>query len=104
MAKIDVDIVLISTTAAVAEIVDLMKYDDFAIGVKYGAGAGGNMKLQASVDGVNFSDVTGTTIALDVLGGSHIYNVDNAHFRWLKIIVPASAATVVQFTGEENQD
>lgn len=50
-----------------------------------GATPVGNIKLQASNDGTNWSDVSGATSAVGANSGVGFFNFDGAHFRYGRV-------------------
>jgi len=99
--KIDQNRTLLETTSAVSLAVDVTNIKDAFIVVHYGVNAGGNIKLQASDENVSasFADIATATTAADVAGGSVQWNVTGLMSKYVRIIVPASAATRVVMQG-----
>lgn len=90
------------TDQAVSEILNIDNNDNLAIQVVYDANAGGNAYLEASCNGVDFEQITTpitSVVALNVLGGSFMWNLTNAHFRFLRVVVPATDSTTIQLNG-----
>lgn len=94
-------------SAPVNGLVNITEHEDFAVQVTYGAGAvgGDELSLEASLDGTNYSTITGTEQAMDPAGGSHVWNVSDAHFRFLRVVIPGAATPITaRFVGEHDWD
>lgn len=99
--------VIDDVTGPVEATVDLSEHEDYAVQVNYGAGGlvSDDILLQASLDGVNFSPIAASVQAMDPAGGSHIMNVTDSHYKFVKIVVEgASVNTSAIFIGERNWD
>jgi len=72
-------------------IVNITVNEKSAIQVIYGAGSAGNLTLSGSLfeDPSTFAVLTNTTQAMDVAGGSHLWNVDNMFFKFIRVDLPA---------------
>lgn len=69
---------------------DLLRY---AIAVNFtGADVAGSLKLQASVDGAAWFDVTGSTQAVTLSQG-HIWDVTVCGYRWVRVDWDYSSGT-----------
>lgn len=97
-SKFERDDLLLSTTSAVELSVDLTRFPDSFIEVRYGANAGGNIKLQSSSDGnpTFAADITDSIEAADVTGGVVHYNISALRCKWVIVIAPATAGTTVR--------
>lgn len=81
-------------------VVDVTVNEKCSIQVNYAALSAGDLSLEASNDGINFAEITDSVQAMDVAGGSHIWNVENMFFKWLRVVIPAGAVTAsVLFCG-----
>lgn len=79
---------------------DITNNDKMAIQVVYGASLAGNLELQVSLDGLNWDSITASIQALNVLGGSHTWNITDEHSKYLRIVLPAGIAdATVYFAG-----
>jgi len=105
-SKIGVNFKVVDAVAGpVSEIVDITKHEDFSIQVDYGPNAGGDMILEASLDGTSFSPITGSTQAMDVGGDTHVWNVTDLHCKYIRIGIPVAASpTTVRFQGSVDFD
>jgi hypothetical protein len=65
-------------------VINIVPNEKCSIQVNYAALSAGDMQLEASNDGVNYAVITDSEQAMDVAGGSHIWNVDNMFFKWLR--------------------
>jgi hypothetical protein len=94
---------VINATSPVDAFVDLTQNEDYAVQVNYGPGGVGNLELAGSIDGVNYAPIASSTQAMDILGGTHVWNVSDSHFKWLKVVVPGIATGVtIFFAGERD--
>lgn len=78
-------------------VVDVTVNEKCSIQVNYGVGSLGNLSLSGSNDNVNYSELADSIQAMNVLGASHLWDVDGIFFKWLKINLPVGslAATVI---------
>lgn len=60
--------------------------DKFSIQLIWGGTPTGNLKLQASNDGVNWVDIPGTSLALGGSAGSAILNIDDAFYTQFRVV------------------
>lgn len=93
-----------ASAGVISTVIDLFDWEDGALGIIYGANAGGNIELDASLDGTNFSLIAASTQAMDVAGAYHVYNLNDLHFRYLRLRMPATASTTVRLQSERNRD
>lgn len=84
-----------NVSSPVEGIIDLNSIQDYSIQVDYGPGGAGDLELQASIDGDSFSTITGSTQAMaGDPENTHIWNVVNSQFRFVKVVVPGTASAV----------
>lgn len=76
---------------------DIYQFETFAISVEYSVGGMGDLILQASTDRINFATIPGTTQAVDVGGGTHIWNCCNMRFLSLRIVIPDIDTVSIRF-------
>jgi hypothetical protein len=74
-------------------------HSDFAIQVNYNAGGSGDLKLQGSVDGVNFADIPNSTQTVDGAGGAHIWDCFKIGVLFIRVVVPAITASEIRIVG-----
>ena len=90
-----------SDDAPISVVQDLANYEKFACQINYGVGTGTTAVLQVSLDGINFVYLSGSSQALDNAGGTHIWNVSDAIFPWLKVAITGDAVGIeVIFAGD----
>lgn len=100
-----IEIIVDNVTSPVSVIQSVRKFEDYAIQVNYGAGGVGDMELEASIDGINFGTIAGSAQAMDIAGGTHVWNVTDAHYVSVRIVIPGTAVnTTVLFAGNGNWD
>lgn len=73
------------------ENISIEKWRDWSIQVNYGAGGSGDMKLHASNDGENFSEIPASAQTMDGAGGTHVWEYRGSAFRYVKVEVPGTA-------------
>ena len=96
----DVKVLAEGVSSPLSIVQDVRKYQNFAIQVDYDAGLAGNLELEASVDGVDYSPIPSSQQAVDPAGGTHIWNVTNAHYLFVRIVIPGTGnISNVQFVG-----
>lgn len=107
MGKIFENIVIASDDSPFSVIKDVTKYEKFAIQINYGTGTGSTVDLQGSLDynpdteEGTFIEIPNTSQALANAGGSHIYNVIDAIYPFIKLEFTGDAADVeVRFVGD----
>lgn len=85
----------VGVTASGAQeiVIDVTVNEKCAIQVNYAAGSAGDLSLEASNDGENYAEMSDSVQAMDAGGGSHMWNVDNMFFKFLRIQIPAGAVT-----------
>lgn len=67
--------------------IDILNYRNFSIMISYSSLTGtldGVIKLQASNDGVIYSDINGETHNLSSSDGNHLFNVSNANYKYVR--------------------
>lgn len=81
----------------------VQNYEKFACQVVYGAGSGSSLKLQCSLnynpddESGDWTDIEGSDQTLDNAGGVHVWNVSDASYPWLKVVVEGDAVDVIVY-------
>lgn len=83
-------------------IIDIGSYKEMALSVTYPANGG---SLELSLSGGTTDDpalmavIESSVVTLDALGGTHLYNIGEVFFKWLKINVPDLDSVSARFQG-----
>ena len=66
-----------------------------AVQVIWSAGSNpiGSVKLQASLDNITFTDISGTSLSVSGNSGSHFYNFDRPGFPYLRVVYTRTAGS-----------
>jgi predicted secreted protein len=74
---------------------DLRDMEGYAIQFTWSGGSGfsGNLELQASVDGTNYSPVTDSQQAITGATGTHVWNVHDHHYSYVKVVLSGVSGT-----------
>ena len=66
-----------------------------AIQVTWGMSAnGGELKLQASLDKVNWTDVPNTSCPVTAMADSVLWNIGEVHFPWIRIYLDSYSSVI----------
>lgn len=65
-------------------------YNGYAAQVNWANGSGPMsmvIKIQASLDGINFSDISGSEFSITTLSGSNIWDVTDTNLEFIRFVV-----------------
>lgn len=96
--KLGINSIVASGDADLEAIVNINNYENYAVQINYGAGTSTIAKLQASLDsapeqGIDGSwvDVEDSQQTLSAGGGTFVWNVNNAFYPMLKVVIDGDA-------------
>lgn len=68
---------------------DMTLIRDASISITYDTATVGDIKLQTGNDGLNFTDITESVVAVVPAGDTIVYEIGHFNTLWLKVVVPA---------------
>lgn len=107
MPKLSELSLLDSGNADLSVVKDINNYEKYAVQLVYGTGSSTAAHLEASLNydsdtgSGDWTIITGSNQALDNTGGVHVWNVSDATYPWLKIVIDGdSQDNFVYFAGD----
>lgn len=92
----------VPTSISVNTAIDVSGRKQMAIQLVYSAASTSTAKLQVSVDGSHYADVTGSSVSLSDGGGSQLWDNLETEANYLKVTTSGGTVTVTSLTLDSN--